>query len=181
MYEIFVLGELMTGDKHGYMLQEILKNTGGPYRQISSGTLYPLLSRMVDHEWIHLSLDGSGGGKRPRKIYGITDSGRRKFLELMEKPLEYNMDTEQTFHFKMVYFRYVPKRVRLDCLQQYLIYLETNLKHVTDFESEIAFYKPEPEKQRLQLLRVLDHRKQMGETNIEWIKKEIAAVKSEED
>jgi hypothetical protein len=136
---------------------------------------------MVDHEWIHLSLDGTGGGKRPRKIYGLTDSGRRKFLELMEKPLEYNMDTEQMFHFKMIYFRYVPKRVRLDCLQQYLIYLETNLKHVTDFEAEIAFYKPEPEKQRLQLLRVLDHRKQMGMTNIEWIKKEIAAVKSEED
>ena len=29
MYEIFVLGELMTGDKHGYMLQEILKMQAG--------------------------------------------------------------------------------------------------------------------------------------------------------
>ncbi|WP_339224345.1 hypothetical protein [Paenibacillus sp. FSL W7-1332] len=102
MYEIFVLGELMTGDKHGYMLQEILKNA-------------------------------------------------------------------------------VPKKVRLDCLEQYLIYLETNLQHVTDFEAKITFYKPEPEKQRLQLLRVLDHRKQMAMTNIEWVKKEITAVKSEED
>lgn len=88
---------------------------------------------------------------------------------------------KQIFHFKMVYFRYVPKKVRLACLEQYLIYLETNLKHVTDFEAEITFYKPEPEKQRLQLLRVLDHRKQMGMTNIEWIKNEMAAVNSEED
>lgn len=62
-----------------------------------------------------------------------------------------------------------------------MIYLETNLKHVTDFEAEITFYKPDPEKQRLQLLRVLDHRKQIGMTNIEWIRKEISTVKSEED
>ncbi|GAA0843302.1 PadR family transcriptional regulator [Paenibacillus glucanolyticus] len=181
MYELFVLGELVTGDKHGYMLQEILKNAGGPYRQISSGTLYPLLSRMVDNGWIHLKLDETGGGKRPRKIYQITDAGQQKFLELMEKPLEFNMDTEHHFHFKMVYFRYVPKEIRLACLEQYLIYLETNLKHVTEFEAEITFYKPEPEKQRLQLMRVLDHRRQMGLTNIEWIRQEIEAVKSTEE
>lgn len=48
MYEIFVLGELMEMDKHGYLLQERLKRFVGPIRQISSGTLYPLISRLVD-------------------------------------------------------------------------------------------------------------------------------------
>ncbi|GAB6929062.1 helix-turn-helix transcriptional regulator [Paenibacillus sp. JCM 10914] len=180
MYELFVLGELLTGDKHGYMLQEILKNAGGPYRQISSGTLYPLLSRMVDKEWI-LQLDDHAASKRPRKRYRITDSGRSQFHELMEAPLEYNPDTEHLFHFKMVYFRYVRKEVRLACLHQYLTYLETGLKHVTDLEAEIMFYKPEPEPQRIQLIRVLDHRKIMGMANIEWIKREINHVQSEHE
>jgi len=179
MYELFVLGELMTGEKHGYMLQAILKNAGGPFRQISSGTLYPLLSRMVENGWIHLTMDEVPASKRPRKIYQITDTGRIRFLELMEKPLEYGADTTELFHYKMVYFRYVPKSVRLDCLNQYLKYLETNLKHVSDFESELMFYKPEPEQQRMQLLRVLDHRKRIGSADIEWVSAEIERLASE--
>lgn len=34
----------------------------------------------------------------------------------MEEPLEFNADTEMIFHFKMVYFRYVTKSIRISCL-----------------------------------------------------------------
>lgn len=183
MYELFVLGELMTGEKHGYMLQDVLKNAVGLGRKISSGTLYPLLSRMTEEGWIHLRTEEETKGGRTRKIYAITETGRARFLELMAQPLDANPDpdTEPTFRFKMVYFQYVPKKVRLDCLEQYLHILKRAYNHVADFESYLLTHKPEPEKQRVQLLRVFDHRKRLGEVEIQWVAEEIERVRSQEE
>ncbi|PYI56128.1 PadR family transcriptional regulator [Paenibacillus flagellatus] len=180
MYELFVLGELMTGDKHGYMLQDILKNAAGPTRQISSGTLYPLLSRLVDGGLIHLRHEEESEGGRTRKVYGVTEAGRARFRELMEEPLPYDGETERLFGFKMVYFQYVGKDVRLSCLRQYASYLEKNRKYVVDFEAKLLAHKPEPEKQRVQLLRVFDRRKTVWAAEIEWVKREIERVEKEE-
>ncbi|WP_199617659.1 PadR family transcriptional regulator [Paenibacillus alkalitolerans] len=178
MYELFILGELMTGDKHGYLLQDILKNAVGPFRQISSGTLYPLLSRLVENGLIRQLADEGKEGARPRKLYQLTETGRQRFHELMAQPLEHNAEAELLFHFKMVYFLYVPKDVRLACLEQYLKYLQINLHYITGFESKILLYKPEPEKERVQLLRVIDHRKHVGAAGIRWVEEEIERIKS---
>lgn len=183
MYELFVLGELMTGDKHGYMLQDVLKNSVGLVRKISSGTLYPLLSRMTDAGWIHLRMEEETKGGRTRKIYGITEAGGKKFHELMGAPLESDAgaETELTFRFKMVYFQYVTKEVRLACLEQYLQIVEKNYRYVSDFEAYLLSSKPEPQKQRVQLLRVFDHRKRLGEVDRQWIREEIERVQTQED
>ncbi|RIX46570.1 PadR family transcriptional regulator [Paenibacillus nanensis] len=183
MYELFVLGELMTGEKHGYMLQDVLKNSVGMGRKISSGTLYPLLSRMTEEGWIRLRLEEETKGGRTKKIYEITEAGRIRFLQLMEKPLESSMDgeTELIFRFKMVYFLYVDKTVRLNCLTQYLHIIEKNYRLLAGFESDLQSYKPEPERQRVQLLRALDHRKRLAEVDIAWVKEEIERVREEAD
>lgn len=182
LYELFVLGELMTGDKHGYMLQDVLKHSIGLVRKISSGTLYPLLSRLTDSGRIRLFVEEETPGGRTRKIYQITEAGRARFRELMEQPLEPGAEgeTEFVFRFKMVYFQYVAKDVRLACLEQYLRILETNYGHVNDFESYLRNRKPEPEKQRVQLLRVFDHRKRLAETDIRWVTEEIERIRMQE-
>ncbi|MDF2658139.1 MAG: transcriptional regulator, PadR-like family protein [Paenibacillus sp.] len=181
MYEIFVLGELTVGDRHGYILQEILKSALGPFRQISAGTLYPLLSRLVEDGFIELRPESGSSGSRPRKLYAITESGRIRFRQLMEAPLEFQADTEILFQFKTVYFRYVSKEARLACMEQYLTYAQYKLKHVTDREFQLHMQRPEPEKQRAQLLRVLDYRKQIGAAEIEWVKQEIERMKAAAD
>jgi DNA-binding PadR family transcriptional regulator len=171
----------MAGEKHGYMLQEVLKNSLGFGRKVSSGTLYPLLSRMAEGGWIQLRIEGKGG--RTRKRYEITEAGRERFLQLMRQPLDShtNAETELAFRLKMVYFQYVAKEVRLACLDQYLQILERNFKYVSDFESYLLSHKPEPERQRVQLLRVFDHRKRLGEVEIQWVKDEIDRVKAQQD
>ncbi|MFM1654974.1 PadR family transcriptional regulator [Brevibacillus sp. B_LB10_24] len=181
MYELFVLGELMTGEKHGYMLQDVLKNSLGFGRKISSGTLYPLLSRMTESGSIHLRIEEKGG--RARKIYEITEAGRDRFLQLMTMPLDSHADGETgvIFRLKMVYFQYVAKDVRLACLDQYLQILEKNCRYVSDFESYLLKHKPEPEAQRVQLLRVFDFRKRLGEVEIRWVKEEIDRVRAQQE
>jgi len=183
LYELFVLGELMTGEKHGYMLQDVLKNAVGQGRKISSGTLYPLLSRMVEAGWIRLREEEETAGGRTKKIYEITPSGEERFQRLMAEPFDpvYDADTQNTLRFKMVYFRYVPKEVRLACLNQYLRLLEQSLAHVSRFEAYLLDERPEPEKQRVQLLRTFDHRKRLGEVEAEWIREEIERVREQQD
>lgn len=185
LYELFVLAELMTGEKHGYVLQDILKNSVGLGRKISSGTLYPLLSRMTEAGWIQLRIEEETKGGRTKKIYAITDVGRDQFQQLMKEPLDPNTDalaeTETIVRFKMVYFQYVAKDVRLSCLKQYLQVLEKSQNHVLDFESYLLSHKPEPEKQRVQLLRVFDLHKQTGEVKLRWVREELARIEAEED
>lgn len=183
MYELFILGELMTGEKHGYMLQDVLNNAVGLGRKISSGTLYPLLSRMTESGWINLRVEEETSGGRTKKIYEITEAGRDRFQQLMAQPLDSILDaeTQSTFRFKMVYFQYVDKEVRLACLKQYLKLVETSFEHVSRLESYLLSKKPEPEKQRVQLLRVFDHRKRLGLVEMEWVREEIERVRTQQD
>lgn len=180
MYELFVLGELMTGDKHGYRLQESLKHAVGPIRQISSGTLYPLISRMVKRGWIRPRPEGPQQGGRLRKMYEVTEAGRERFQELMREPLEYNMETELIFLFKMAYFQHVTKDVRIACLEQYREYLRYNLEYVKS-ESEVISQKKIPENKRIQLLRMFDYRKHVGLTAIQWVTEEIERIRAAEE
>ncbi|MEF3303729.1 PadR family transcriptional regulator [Paenibacillus sp. GYB003] len=179
MYELFVLGELMTGEKHGYMLQDILKTAGGPFRQMSSGTLYPLLARLVDGGLIRLRQEETEGG-RLRKVYAITEAGRDRFRRLMSEPLAHDADIEQLFHFKMVYFQYVGKETRLACMEQYLDYLRSVRSYVANLDAQLKAFKPEPAKQRIQLLKVFEHRLHVGAADIDWIEREIERIRREE-
>lgn len=172
MYELFVLGQLMDGDKHGYLLQERLKNAVGPVRQISAGTLYPLLSRMTEREWIAVRSEDATEGGRVKKLYSLTESGRRRFHELMACPLEHTLDTQLVFHFKLAFFDYATTDARLECLRQYRAFAEYNLSYI---DSQIALMakKELPEQKRECILRMLDHRRAVAKTDLWWVKEEI--------
>ncbi|UFJ42601.1 PadR family transcriptional regulator [Brevibacillus humidisoli] len=180
MYDLFVLGELMTEGTHGYVLQERLTHAVGPIRRISSGTLYPLLSRFVKKGWISLQLGGEQQRRRQRKIYELTTAGRERFLELMAEPIPISTDAELMFHFKMAYFQYVTKEVQLACLKQYLEYLHVNLRYV-NAESQMIRSKQIPEQKRIQLLRMFDHRRHVAEADIAWVRQEIDRIKTPSD
>lgn len=180
MYELFVLGELMTEPKHGYRLQESLKRAVGPIRQISSGTLYPLISRLVNKGWIRLLPEEQQEEGRSRKRYYITEAGRESFQELMRKPLEYNVDTEFIFQLKMAYFHHVPKEVQMACLKQYREYLRYNLEYVNS-EAIVVSQKKIPENKRIQLMRMFDYRQHVGLAALQWVTGEIERIKAAEE
>ncbi|SHF30630.1 DNA-binding transcriptional regulator, PadR family [Seinonella peptonophila] len=177
MYELFVLGELMSNDWHGYRLQEKLKHAAGPYRQISSGTIFPLLTRLERDQYIEIQ-GKELIGKRVRKVYRITETGRKHFYTLMKKPLKFNMDTDLVFMFKMAYSHFVNKEFQLACLEQYLEYLQNQLEYLRN-ETNIIEQKPittMPKAQQNQLLKIFDHRIQLTLTGIEWVTSEIEQV-----
>ena len=112
MLELAILGLLEDQELHGYEIRKRLRDELGFFSNVSFGSLYPALSRLErsgavpgiedsrrarsapgSHDGVAERRDGppcearrSGParGRRGRKVYRITDEGRRQFTELLD-------------------------------------------------------------------------------------------------
>ena len=107
--DIAILGLLMERDHHGYEIRSQLRDRLGMWANVSFGSIYPALARLERHGFVEAvlpvaprltslstgSLSGeraslrslrasSGLGRRGRKVYRITESGRVEFVSLLE-------------------------------------------------------------------------------------------------
>ena len=77
-----ILLSLAPQPKHGYaIMKEVLSMSEGRV-QLSTGTLYGALKRLLDSGWIRRTSDGetpplSENSNRPRKAYELTEQGRQ--------------------------------------------------------------------------------------------------------
>jgi PadR family transcriptional regulator PadR len=75
--EALVLGVLQDGDLHGYEISKRIKLISAKALQVGEGQLYPALHKLekdghVSATWIPQD------GKPPRKVYALTDEGRKE-------------------------------------------------------------------------------------------------------
>ena len=70
--ELCVLSQLVGGDKYGYELTERISGL----MSIASGTLYPILRKLKDDDYVTTYLVESESGPA-RKYYRLTDKGRQ--------------------------------------------------------------------------------------------------------
>ncbi len=74
----FILLSLLPGEKHGYAILKEVEQISQKRVQLSTGTLYEALARLLEQELIERSEDGAAPGPgRPRKLYRLTRLGRR--------------------------------------------------------------------------------------------------------
>jgi PadR family transcriptional regulator, regulatory protein PadR len=72
-----VLAVLENGPQHGYAIAREINRRSGQSLQCKQGTLYPALyalerDGLVQGEW------EQAAGQRPRKVYAITEAGRKE-------------------------------------------------------------------------------------------------------
>ena len=74
----FIMLSLAAGPKHGYAIMKDVEAASMGRVLLSTGTLYGALGRFLKEGWIErLDDPASGRTGRPRKVYALTDSGRR--------------------------------------------------------------------------------------------------------
>ena len=86
--DLVILGILMGAPLHGYMIKQAIEGSyGDRYFKLSNSALYPTLARLEKEGYIE--------GKRElqetvpdRKVYHITEAGRKKLVELVATPIE---------------------------------------------------------------------------------------------
>jgi PadR family transcriptional regulator len=76
--QILVLAMLDT-DMYGYAMVRTIGELG---YEVEENTLYPLLRRLEKSGWVKSKWDVSE--ERPRKFYGITETGRRLRADLLD-------------------------------------------------------------------------------------------------
>ena len=113
--DLVILGILMGAPLHGYMIKQAIEgNYGDRYFKLSNSALYPALSK--------LEQDGYIEGKREmqeavpdRKVYRITDAGRKHMIELVATPIEPSSSpggTDFSFKVHAVHFGFITREQR---------------------------------------------------------------------
>jgi DNA-binding PadR family transcriptional regulator len=141
MLDLAILGLLMERDHHGYEIRAQLRDRLGVWSNVSFGAIYPALARLERDGFVTVaagatarasgpstgSLAGeraslrarrasSGMGRRGRKVYSITESGRAEFARLLEDPA--TLDDSKSFALRMSLARYLSQSVRIGMLEQ---------------------------------------------------------------
>ncbi|HEY2332361.1 MAG TPA: PadR family transcriptional regulator [Acidimicrobiales bacterium] len=148
MIELAVLGLLKESELHGYELKKRLRDVLGPLSSVSFGSLYPALARLEAAGMVKaveaadtapaFPMTGSFAGEaaafrtarrlsrrgpRGKKVYGITEDGERRLVELLAGPA----DDDRTFALQLVFCRFSEPDIRLRILRQRKVALEARL------------------------------------------------------
>ncbi|MDA8279163.1 MAG: PadR family transcriptional regulator [Actinomycetota bacterium] len=142
MMELAILGLLEEQEMHGYEIRRRLREELGLFANVSFGSLYPALSRLersgalaaveddrhaapvpmtgsLTGEWAALRARRPAGsrGRRGRKVYRLTDEGRRQFATLLATEPPTGDDT-RSFGLRLAFARYLPPQARLRLLER---------------------------------------------------------------
>lgn len=145
--DLAILGLLSEHEFHGYEIRKRLRDELGLFANISFGSLYPALSRLelsgavIGTESVGaapasapIPLTGSLGGeraamrsrragttrgtKRSRKVYRITDTGRRVFEGLLAAEEPVGTDEARSFGLRLAFARHLAPQARLGLLER---------------------------------------------------------------
>ena len=92
--EAMVLGVLQDGDLHGYEISKRIKQVGAKALQVWEGQLYPALHKLerdgyVSATWVQQE------GKPPRKVYSLTDEGKKQLTARHRSWQEFSLAIEE--------------------------------------------------------------------------------------
>ncbi|MDA8072273.1 MAG: PadR family transcriptional regulator [Actinomycetota bacterium] len=142
MLELAILGVLEEHELHGYEIRRRLREEVGVFANVSFGSLYPALSRL-ERSGALVAADGerrdspvpmtgslsgeraalrarravTGRGRRNRKVYRVTDEGRRQFAALLAAEPQAGEDA-RGFGLRLAFARYLPPPARLRLLER---------------------------------------------------------------
>ncbi|MGI8586503.1 MAG: helix-turn-helix transcriptional regulator [Chloroflexia bacterium] len=135
-YELIILGSLLLGPAHGYLIAKIVQNITGPYDKVSSGRLYPLLAKLEAQGLIvaepGAEKEATSQSRRyqlPSRGYRITDSGRARFHHLMMDTTSYLGDYKKVFVQKVAHFSFLLPSERRHLVDHYIGYCRTLVSH----------------------------------------------------
>ena len=120
------LGLLTRGDATGYEIKKQFEEDGfGHFAEASFGSIYPALSRLTDEGLV--SVREEPQEKRPdRKVYSITDTGRARFVEALNRPVKEDRN-RSAFTFAMLFSHLLPHERVQALLESYIADKESRL------------------------------------------------------
>jgi DNA-binding PadR family transcriptional regulator len=105
-----LLGFLMLKSMTGYEMRQIFSISFSFFSDLSYGSIYPALKRMERDGLITMQLEIQDGAPN-RKVYSITDAGRKAFMEALSAPVSLER-AKQPFLMRLFFFSFLPPEQR---------------------------------------------------------------------
>jgi DNA-binding PadR family transcriptional regulator len=195
MLDLAILGLLEERELHGYEIRKQLRKHLGILANVSFGSLYPALARLeaagaveateamaggpsaapptgsLSGEWaVRRSRTTTGNrGRRSRKVYRITESGRILFAELLAGS---GADDARSFGLRLTFARHLAPQARLSLLERRRAQLVERLSEMRGAESgdDLDVYARS----------VVEHTTATLADEIDWLDRLIAAERASE-
>jgi DNA-binding PadR family transcriptional regulator len=116
--KFMILGFLMQGSMTGYEIKKRFSLSFSFFSGLSYGSLYPALEKMKQEGLITLKVE-IGDGAPNRKVYTITDSGKKAFLESLRAPF-YLDRPKNAFLARLFFFAHLSPEERLSAAKGHL-------------------------------------------------------------
>lgn len=194
-YEMIILGTLMVGPFHGYLIAKIMQNITGPYGKISAGRLYPLLTKLEEGGLIMVEPTSEQQERQhhrrshiPSRRYQVTEAGRERLHELMMDTTSYLGDYQKMFMQKVAYFSFLQPEECLHLIEHYHGYCQSMVSYGTARAEELAKSGTDKNSsigmtsaQLNNLLTVMQHRIQQCQQELLWAEHLREQVKASMD
>jgi DNA-binding PadR family transcriptional regulator len=166
--DLAILGLLHEQELHGYEIRRRLRDELGLFANISFGSLYPALSRLEKAQAISVtestgsattaaipstgSLSGERAGlrarraaaprgtKRSKKVYRITEPGRRLFEQLLDADEPTGTDDARSFGLRLAFARHLAPQARLSLLERRRAQLVQRLGEAGSDQADLDVY-----------------------------------------
>ena len=140
-----LLGILMTGPKHGYELHGYMSARMNEFWQLSMSQIYALLKRLENEGMVESKQEWQEN--RPaKKIFSLTQTGKRRFLSWVQSPVQHVRDFRIEFMAKLFFIRELQLRQgdslvdrQIEVLQKKLGGIEGSKERITDGFERVLF------------------------------------------
>ena len=192
-YELIILGTLLGGSFHGYLIAKIMQNILGPYGQLSKGRLYPLLTKLAEAELIIVEPDSEKPEELsirrshiPSRSFRITEAGRKRWHTLMLDTTSYLGEYQKVFLQKVAYFSFLQPEERLHLIEHYRGYCQSLISYGTARTEELAQSGTKSpidmtDAQLTDLLTAMQHKIQQWQEELLWAERLREQVKASMD
>lgn len=131
MLEYLILGMVCNETLTGYDIKKHIESGIGTFYKASFGSIYPMLKKLTDKSC--LTMYGESQGGRQKKLYQITDEGKKTFTKWLTAPMNV-MDGSNTHLAKVYFFDKLPADIRDRQLLEYEINNTNYLHKLQDLE-----------------------------------------------
>jgi DNA-binding PadR family transcriptional regulator len=130
-----LLGFLMTNSMTGYEMKKRFSLSFSFFSGLSFGSIYPALRKMEREGLITLKVEIQDGSPN-RKVYTITDEGKKIFQENLRAPLALEQP-KMAFLARLFFFAYLTPEERLDTANAYLESIKEIQQNLSAVEPQI--------------------------------------------
>ncbi len=134
-----ILGLLSLAPMSGYDIKKMTDSSISNFWQENYGHIYPVLRHMESQGLVTVDVS-RGKGKPDRKVYSITDEGKRQLTEWLTLPPG-GEPKRNEFLLKLFFSNLIPRDSIIEKIRQERSYREELLERYTRIERRLAEYE----------------------------------------